>query len=488
MKRRWLLPTNTNNLRMIIAQGIISSHDGFSKYYKDELERHNGWIPLYSNKVPCDPLKYVVSEAPKTLIACILELDIASINGSVKAIAGNELIDITLPNDNIDEEIKVLFIPAPLPLSCLSKVLFDSKDRLTEFQHEASNRRNVVLNKLKLQSTKIDQKLFNVVTSGACIEKGSLFSNTQIQPSLQLPQCDKINYPNIYAFGGMLAALFYYAKNGELSNNLYKNISNSKRPAVANNSDDIQLIYDYFFTDIVYPFDSELKKRMYQGLLHTAIEGRDFKNDILNFLENTVWEEDKAKSRADSLVKRLREYESTLLKESVSEQFDRAQSNMEKMLLILFVREDFDAFSEYTTVTFTEIEYVIFAMLFGIRDKFIKLPVWLRKYNGLQNFISTKMAEYAHQSIKSNITFQITKEPLTVWEFLDQKLEKKTIKTLNIDNCIETIMPKCDFYFTQKDNKTTYASFIEPTYRIIKDKYFKEISALQITDKIYNKM
>ena len=175
-------------------------------------------------------------------------------------------------------------------------------------------------------------------------------------------------------------------------------------------------------------------------------------------------------------------------KKSVSKQFEEAKSELQKMLLMLFVREDSDSFAEYKTVIFEELEYLIFAMLFGIRDKFRRLPVWLRKYNDLQEFISTKMAEYAQQSIKSNIKFKISHKPFTVWETLNKKLEKKTIKALAINNCIETIMPKSNFSFSQKDSKVTYSSFVEPTYKIVKDKYFKEISSLQITSEIYNKL
>ena len=138
-KIRWLLPTNTNNLRVIISQGLITSHDGFSKYYKDALEQHKGWIPIFSNTIPSKALKYAISEDPKSLTACIVELDIKPVIGHVKALKGGVLIDLELEDKDIDDEkIEIIFIPAPLPLSCFAKVLFDSKEKQTEFQMGAT--------------------------------------------------------------------------------------------------------------------------------------------------------------------------------------------------------------------------------------------------------------------------------------------------------------------------------------------------------------
>ncbi len=491
-KKRWLLPTNTNNLRVIISQGLITSHDGFSKYYKDVLEQHNGWIPIFSNTIPSEALKYATSEDPKSLTACLMELDIIQVNGHIKALKGNQLIDLELKNKSIDdEEIIIIFVPAPLPLSCLSKVLFESKAKQTEFQIDAKNRSNVILNNLKLQSTKADQKLFQRKHEEPNLlnQADTLNSKDYISFSQELPQSDKINYPEVYAFGGMLSLLFYYAKNGQRSNLLYeKTCTNDTFLSGEDYTEGIILILDYFFNKTITESSPSKKKKMYHGILEIAIVGKDFKNEILDFLENSNWEEKKVKDRAAGLARMLREYESNLSKKSVSTQFEEAKSELEKMLLMLFVREDSDSFAEYKTVIFEELEYLIFAMLFGIRDKFRSLPAWLKKYNNLQEFISTKMAEYAQQSIKSNLKFKISHKPFTVWEILDKKLEKKTIKALSINNCIETIMPKSNFSFSQKDSKVTYSSFVEPTYNIIKDKYFKEISSLQITNEIYNKL
>jgi len=43
---QWFLPTNTNNLSMILSQGLISEPTGCKKYYKDILNKYPGYIPV----------------------------------------------------------------------------------------------------------------------------------------------------------------------------------------------------------------------------------------------------------------------------------------------------------------------------------------------------------------------------------------------------------------------------------------------------------
>ena len=46
-QKKWFCATNTDNMRNIIAQGLITEPVGFTKYYTDVLEINNGYIPLF---------------------------------------------------------------------------------------------------------------------------------------------------------------------------------------------------------------------------------------------------------------------------------------------------------------------------------------------------------------------------------------------------------------------------------------------------------
>ena len=482
-KPRWLLPTNTNNTRMIISQGLLTAANGFAKYYRDVLEQYNGWIPLFKNNIPPEKINYATSEDANMLTPCILEIDLGTITGRIKALKGKRLFDLELNGQVLeDEAVEMIFIPPPLPLSCLAKILFENRDRLEEFKADAEIRGNVILDNLKLQSTKTDQKLFKTEANKLSIlpvAAGDFFA-----PPAELPECGAADYPKIYAFGGMLAMLFYIAKNGGKSNVLYKKISKNALSA-DDGSEEIKIISDYFFADNGNGADPGHKRKMFHGIIDIAVKSRDFKNNIFNFLAGYKRQEDMAAEKAGGLAQILQDHENNLTGRPLSRQFADAGSELEKILLMLFVREDCESFAEYHSVTFQEMEYFVFAMMFGIRDKFSRIPAWLKKYRGLQLFVSAKMAEYAHR-LGGNMRFRVPAEPATVWELVNKKFAGKTIALLGIRDCLETIMPKGDFAL--KNGQVIYPAFVEPDYNTVGDKYFRKISSLVISDDIYNKL
>ena len=152
------MPTNTDNLRMIIAQGLISSPKGFKKYYSDVLELFPGYVPLFRNRIQPDILDSVVSEV-EGLTPCILEFDLNKVEGLAKTISNSQLIDV--PLKEVDKENNdILLLLSPIPISCISKVIFKTNADKKAFEDDAELYSNVPINTLKLRHTKTDQKLF----------------------------------------------------------------------------------------------------------------------------------------------------------------------------------------------------------------------------------------------------------------------------------------------------------------------------------------
>lgn len=323
---------------------------------------------------------------------------------------------------------------------------------------------------LKLSATVAEQKLFKPKTLS-----GDLVNEFK---KIEIEDVDALDYNKIYAYGGLLLNLFYFAKNGKLSNNSYQLFCNLEEER---QKQDIE-IYDYFKAFDIN--NTSVKKKMDYGLINIAINSKDFKEDVLDFLLSKIWDE-KSKKRTEELANKLKGFESNMDK-TVSEQFNEAKTPLEKILLMLFLREDSESLMEYNLELFSEEDYLNFAMMFGIRDKFIKIPKELREFSGLQNFISLKMAEYAHKSIESDIKFKPLPKPLTVMDMLNKNsLKKRLIKELNIEHCMETIMPNKDY--THKKGKNIYVGFIEPEYKLLEDEYFKVISKKKISKVEYNK-
>ena len=466
-KTKWFLATNTANLNMIIAQGLITTSDGFSKYYRDTLELVPNYIPLFKDEIPNDVLDYV-KEEENDLIPVIIEIDIAKISSEIKVKGENSLIDLEGEKEKVNE----LFLLAPLPLSVISSIIFSSSEAKKEFEENTSLYSNVVLNGLKLSATKADEKLFKQNTLTA--------SKLNELKKIELIEKKVIDYKKVYAYGGLLLNLFYFSKNGNISNDNYYNFLDLDKELEKQDMD----VYD-FFKNQINKADT-IKKKMDYGLIKIALESKDFKEDVVDFLESESWNE-KSRVRTQELANKLKAFELGVSNKSISEQFMEARTPLEKILLMLFLREDSEALMEYSLDIFTEQDYLNFAMMFGIRDKFIKIPKALREFDGLQQFISLKMSEYAHRNMGSSMTFKSSSKPLTIMDMFNKNsIKKKVIKELKIENTIETLMPKKDY--RHEKGKNTYVGFIEPEYRVLEDKYFTIMSKTSISKVQYNKL
>ncbi|KAF3983933.1 MAG: hypothetical protein HFP81_04745 [Methylococcales symbiont of Hymedesmia sp. n. MRB-2018] len=458
IKNRWFLPTNTDNLKMMVAQGLITSPDGFSpnKYYKDELENYPGYIPLFKNNIPQQTLDLVISEQDNMQV-CLIEIDLTKITGSAKN-QQNERVDI-----NIDTKEDLLLLQAPLPLSCIKQIIFKSVDDKKSLDDEQNLSSNFILADLKTGFSTKDEKLFKV--------DNTLYDNKK---NTTITTDKAIDYPTTYALGGLLANLFYFAKNGQHSNNVYESFCNFDKERL---DKDKLCVYQYFYsTD-----ESNDLHTMYNKLLKKIVNGADFKNDVIVLLESDNWDE-RLKPRTQELAKMLRAFENN--DTSISQKFTDAKKPLERLLLMLFHQENSENLSEYQLDFFKEEDYLLFALVFGARDKFIKSPKFIRECQDLQNFISFKMAEYAHLKSDSAIEFKRPNRVKTVWDILNtQKTGKKSVEKLAIKNCFQTVISGD---YQHQGNKNIYKGFVDPKYEIVGDEYFKTMSKKNIDSTTYN--
>jgi hypothetical protein len=461
-KACWLFPTNTNNLRMVLAQGLLTSPEGF-----------------INHQVPADALEKAVSEA-EHLVPCLLEIDLSKLSDQVNTLINGETKEVDLGSDLsvLDGDIEQMLIPLPMSLVCISKIIFKTKDDISGFKKDAEIRSNVVLNKIKLSSTKAESKLFETTDT-------SLASKNTKFYAIDTPKI-KPNYSDIYAYGGMLSLLFYHAKNGALSHLFFEAFSHELIPQTNDLKEHAvpQFIHEYFHGD----FDeTRSENKILKGIVSSCIESDDFKNSLINFLRNGDWDE-KAGKRSKELADKLHDYASNSSR-SASKWFDSAKSDIEKVLLMLFTREDSNSLIDFhnPNINFTERDYLLFSIFFGIRDSFIKVPAFIREYDGLQTYISNQMATYAHKKMISNITFKTINPPKTIWQFVDEKLSASNTKQLDLESCVQTIMP-AKAGFKHEKGVNIYNGYHDPKYKIVNEEYFKIISIKKVTHTEYNKL
>lgn len=458
-KNRWYMPTNTENLKMIIAQGVISGPTGFAKYYSDVLELFPGYVPLFRNRIQPDILTSVVSEV-EGLIPCLLEFDLKKIEGTVKTISNSQFIDVPLKElDKVNND--VLLLLAPVPLSCISKVIFKTNANKKDFEDGVKIYSNVPISTLKLHYTKTDQKLFGAkpnITDYPIVKLKSMEFNITEKP----------DYDKTYAFGGMLANMFYFAKNGTRSHEVFVSCSSGEK---ISGYDDLSYIIDYFYNSE----KSDNKNDLYNSIVDVAVRSKDFKEGIIEFLESD--------SKTVNMANKLKTFEA-ISDKPVSEEFRDAKTLLGKVLLMLFHRENTEALMAYHLDLFTETDYMIFAAIFGIRDKFIKIPKFLRESGDLQNFISVKMANFAHKKLNSQIKFKESRRPLTIVDMLkNDRFKAYFAKELDIENCFQTIIPKSDYHVAK--GKPVFEGIVIPEFKILEKKYFNFISRKMV--KEYNK-
>ncbi len=484
-KTRWLFPTNTNNFRMILAQGLITAPEGFSKYYQDVLSDYEGFLPLFKNKVPEDLIAKATSEADH-LDPCLLELDVSGLSGQVDVFTKGMYISKPLDDLGVDsDDIENILIPLPLPLGCIKKVILKNKASIKTFKDDIKIRANTVLADIKLQSTVADSKLFVVSKKDSLPLQAN--SNFGTGDSAYLPEKQSIkpDYSSAYAYGGILALLFYNAKNGKESHDFFEWFSGCESILETDSQKKTihRLVYDFFYGGID---ESKPVNKMVAGIIECCLKKEDFKDSILDFLKDNSWGQELS-DRKEMLAGTLQEY-ATNDSLSVSDRFNRAKTDIEKILLMLFTREDADSFIDYRNnkLEFSEYEYLLFSLFFGIKSGFTKVPQMIRRYNKLQTYISYKMAAYIHAKMDSSISFKSIKPPSTVWQFVGSNISKYIVKLLGLEHCVQTIMPRANF--KHEKGKNVYEGYLEPKYEIITDKYFKELCNKKISDVLYNKI
>lgn len=455
-KNRWFLPTNTDNLKMMVAQGLITSPDGFSpnKYYKDELENYHGFIPLFKNRIPQKTLDLIVSEQDN-MLPCLIEIDISKI------------IDI----DKNDDEL--LLLPEPLPLSCIDGIIFKSAEDKKSLEYEQKLSNNFILADLKTTCNKADAKLFtNNDNAQIPLEEPEEIVNNDSKE-----KTTAIDYKKIYAYGGLLINLFYFAKNGSLSDGVYQSFCNLKINNKNSLTEDKLAVYKYFSDNN----NNNMLQIMYSKLLSKAIDSQDFKNDLIVLLEADDWGEN-LQRRTQELAKTLREFEKNDM--NISQKFEHAKTPLEKLLMMLFHKDNSEDLTRYQLDSFNEEDYLLFALVFGMRNKFIQSPKFIKEYQGLRNFVSSKMAEYAHTTASNEIKFKSQTTPKTVWDILNtHKTGKKAVEKLDIKNCVQTVISGD---YQHHGNKNIYQGFVEPKYEIVEEEYFKTSSKKNIETITYN--
>ena len=394
------LITNQLNLMYMLAAGLLIPPAGFGdKYYRDTLECFPGWIPLFIDKVPKEAIELSTMDA-NHLKPCIIEVNLSGLSGRVMALGSAGLKELRFPEQS-ERTDRALLFPAPLPVSRIVSVIFQSAEDKRSVEADARDFGNVPLEEFKRRTSK------------------PLFTKTSDirWPPEQGPEERSAPLQGSLAAGGVMAMLLLFAEIGEqaalVSRVAFDPEDGAIQPAC---SFPILAGLGSWIRDgtvsLPQPPDSETERTGFQNASQTRL----FWQAVERLAQ---WRESHQTGTVESLIiehlstaipaldPRLQagtqKLHDTLVSltgladATASELFDRHNTPLGRALTLFLLRRDCADVFDYESDRLAEPDWLAAAILFGVRDGWMNLPLRLRSGRGLSNAVSHRMARLSHR-------------------------------------------------------------------------------------------
>ena len=394
------LVTNHLNLMYMLAAGLVMPPAGFGdKYYRDPLECFPGWIPLFVDEVPRDAVESSTREAGH-LVPVIVELGLCGLSGPVAAISGEGLGERRFP-DRMDGSERAILVPAPLPTSRIESIVFRSAGDRRTCEKDARDFANVPLGDFRRRTGKA---LFTKAPSTPW-------------PPGEGPAERRVPLERPFAAGGVMAMLLRFGNFGEQAlracRSAFDPADDPGRPA---GEHPILAGLDTWIRDgaarLPPPSDSETDRTGLQNasqakLFWDAVEGlvkwreagragsvEDLMVDLLSAATSSL--DPRLQTGVGKLRDTLRSL-TGLADATASELFERHDTPLAHAMTLFFLRRDCADLVEYRSDRLGETDWLAAAILFGVRDGWLNLPLGIRGPLGLSAAVTHRMAQMSHR-------------------------------------------------------------------------------------------
>lgn len=395
-----LLVTNHLNLMYMLAAGLVMPPAGFGdKYYRDTLECFPGWIPIFIDKVPRDAIELSTREAGH-LKPIIVRVGLSGMSGSVVGIGEHGPRELHFPGQ-LDGTERVLLVPAPLPISRIESIDFESADVRRACERDAKDFGNVPLEDFK---------------RGLSKTRFTKAPNTPWPPG-DGPVERAVPLERPLAAGGVMAMLLLFGNLGDQAGRACRDAFDSAEDA-AQRTDGHPILAGLgdWMREGVRPLPTPAEPETDRVGLQKALQARLFWEAVERLVR---WRESgRAGSAEAALLDHLAEVSETLdpraqagirkLQDTLesltgladataSELFDRHDTPLAHALTLLFLRGDCADLFDYRSEGLGETDWLAAAILFGVRDGWLGLPLRLRAHPGLALVVSHRMAQMSHR-------------------------------------------------------------------------------------------
>lgn len=393
------LVTNHLNLMYMIAAGLIMPPSGFgSKYYQDSLNSFPGWIPLHVDKIPQQALDLASKEAGH-LFPVIIKIRMSELKGKIPAVSLNNPSRETLLME-LEEQSQVHLVPAPLPVSLIDSIVFQSMEEMRKFNTSASELKNAPVGDFQ---RKVGKTLFARAGSWTWPPKAQV---TGLAP---MPRA-------ALASGGVMAMLLHLANKGRLLVDAARlSFDPDENQTAARENRFLNYLSNWMNSGVALKrVNSKSKERLHQeelwARLFWGFVDRFLQSEPEKSAEETVLEhlQDELKS-----VDRKQGADVFCLFEDIRSLFDlgggtlseligRNQSPVARAMILFCVRKDCADLLEFDGQELREQDWLAAAILFGIRSGWLDLPSSLRTIPGLKkgelsDAVTRRMAKMSHR-------------------------------------------------------------------------------------------
>ncbi len=392
------LVTNHLNMMYMLSAGLVMPPSGFGgKYYGDTLECFPGWIPLFVDKPPREAIEHSTKEAYH-LRPCIVEISLAGLSGPAMSLGNTGPKELLFP-DQFQDDDRVLLFPAPLPVSRIVSIVFHTADDKRACVADAGDYGNVPIQDFKCRTEK---RMF----SGK--------SNLPWPPD-NGPEERPVPLQCSFAAGGVMAMLLLFANLGPTAVRACRVAFDpgDGETCAVNNLPTLASLESWVYQGkAILPSmgsgpDQDLQDTSQASLLWGAVarlvEWRNagmrgnVEDLVIEFLSEAI-------AGLDPLLKPdVSELRNTLVSltgladATASELFDRHDTPLARALILFSLRHDCTDLFEYESDRLTEEDWLASAILFGVRDGWMKLPRRLRSGRKLSDAVSHRMARLSHR-------------------------------------------------------------------------------------------
>ena len=398
------LVTNHLNLMYMLAAGLVMPPAGFGdKYYRDPLECFPGWIPIFLDKAPKGAIESATREAGH-LRPVVVRIGLAGIAGGAIAFGERGPRELRSP-DGLEGTDTLVLLPAPLPTSRIEAIVFRSADDKRACEREAKDFGNVPLEAF---ARRTDRRLFARAPDRAW-------------PPGDGPAGRAVPLERPLAAGGAMAMLLLFGNLGDAAVHACRDAfdpaedlgpssdghpvlaglaawmqpGGAQRPAptAPTAPGTVNVLQGWLFWEAV------------ERLVQWRDSGRagSAENELLDLLATAS---ERLDPRAQAGIRKLHgtlESLTGLADASASELFQRHDTPLAHALTLFFLRRDCADLVEYRSDRLMETDWLAAAILFGVRDGWLGLPLRLRAHPGLANAVSHRMARMSHRLAASDL-------------------------------------------------------------------------------------